>query len=43
MLGAMLTPPPSDRAAFRATLVRVLGLQVITLVLLWILQSVYAG
>jgi hypothetical protein len=34
-------PPPDDRAAarFRATLVRVMAVQVGTLVLLWLLQS----
>ena len=37
-------PPPDDRAAaarFRATLVRVMAVQVVTLVLLWLVQSRY--
>jgi hypothetical protein len=39
------SPPgvPDDRARFRATLVRVLAVQVITLILLWLLQSAYSG
>jgi hypothetical protein len=40
------TPPPSDpqgaRDRFRATLVRVLTVQVVTLIALWLLQSRYA-
>lgn len=35
-------PPPdrrADAARFRATLVRVMAVQVITLILLWLLQS----
>ena len=38
-------PPPDDPAAaarFRATLWRVMAVQVATLVLLWVLQSRYA-
>jgi hypothetical protein len=41
----MTNPPrPEDRATtppFRATLVRVMAVQVVTLVLLWLLQSRY--
>ena len=41
-------PPPPERdreaaARFRATLVRVLGVQVVALVLLWLLQSRYSA
>jgi hypothetical protein len=39
-------PPESDREAaarFRTTLARVLGVQVVTLVLLWLLQSRYSA
>lgn len=32
-------PPPEDKARFRQNLLRVLTVQVITLVLLWLLQS----
>ena len=38
------SPPPDDRAAaarFRATLFRVMVVQVVALVLLWLLQSRY--
>ncbi len=35
--------PPSDRARFRATLVRVMAVQVVTLLLLWLVQSRYSG
>ena len=34
-------PPPDDAARFRANLVRVLAVQVITLVLLWLLQRLF--
>ena len=36
-------PPPDDRPAgrFRATLIRVMAVQVIALILLWLLQSRY--
>jgi len=34
---------PDDRARFRATLVRVMAVQVITLILLWLLQGAYSG
>jgi len=34
---------PADSSRFRRTLVRVLAVQVVTLVLLWMLQSRYAG
>ncbi len=43
----MTTPPPGgpgpsgDAARFRATLVRVMAVQVIALILLWLLQSQY--
>jgi hypothetical protein len=33
--------PPSDR--FRATLVRVMAVQVVALILLWLLQQRYTG
>jgi hypothetical protein len=39
-------PPPdpaADRARFRATLVRVMAVQVVTLVLLWLLQRGFAA
>lgn len=36
------TPDPG-RAQFRRTLVRVMTVQVVTLVLLWLLQTRYAG
>ncbi len=39
-------PPPEERAdaaRFRATLVRVMAVQVVTLVLLWLLQSRYTA
>ncbi len=37
-------PPPDDRASgrFRANLVRVMAVQVATLVALWLLQTRYA-
>ena len=38
------TPPPGDpeaAARFRATLLRVMAVQVVALVLLWLLQSRY--
>ena len=34
---------PRDAARFRRTLVRVMAVQVVTLVLLWLLQSRYTG
>jgi hypothetical protein len=37
----MPTTPPPDRARFRRTLVRVMAVQVVTLVLLWLLQRRY--
>ena len=52
---AMTTPPreptvtapqdiiPRDAARFRRTLVRVMAVQVVTLVLLWLLQRHYGG
>jgi hypothetical protein len=41
----MTTPTPAAEArrAFRRTLVRVLIVQVITVLLLWLLQSRYSG
>jgi hypothetical protein len=33
--------PPDDAARFRATLVRVMAVQVVTLVVLWLVQSRY--
>ena len=41
-----MTPEPTpaeDRRRFRRTLVRVLLVQVITVLLLWVLQSRYSG
>lgn len=35
--------PASDRALFRTTLVRVMAVQVVTLLLLWLLQSRYSA
>jgi hypothetical protein len=36
-------PDPShDAARFRATMVRVMGVQLVTLVLLWLVQSRYS-
>ena len=35
--------PPDARLRFRRTLVRVMAVQVVALVLLWILQTRYAG
>ena len=35
--------PTLDRDRFRRTLVRVMSVQVVTLVLLWLLQVRYAG
>jgi hypothetical protein len=35
--------PPDDAARFRATLVRVMAVQVVTLVLLWLVQSRYTA
>ena len=37
----MPTPPP-DGSRFRRTLVRVMAVQVVTLVLLWLLQRQYS-
>jgi hypothetical protein len=44
----MTRPPPApgaadDRARFRSTLVRVMAVQVITLILLWLLQSRFSA
>jgi hypothetical protein len=44
----MSHPPPdsgasTDRARFHATLVRVMAVQVITLIVLWLLQSLFAA
>jgi hypothetical protein len=36
-------PVETDRDRFRRTLVRVMTVQVVTLVLLWLLQSRYGG
>jgi len=33
--------PPDDAARFRTTLVRVMAVQVVTLVVLWLVQSRY--
>ena len=41
----MPQPPasePSDGARFRATLVRVMTVQVVTLIILWLVQSRYS-
>ena len=35
--------PPTDKQTFRATLLRVLAIQVVTLILLWALQARYGG
>ena len=37
------TPNDRSRLKFRLTLVRVLGVQAITMVLLWLLQLLYGG
>ncbi len=37
------TSTPEDRARFRRNLVRVLTIQIATLVALWLLQSRYTG
>ena len=34
--------PPNDAARFRSTLVRVMGVQLVTLILLWLVQSRYS-
>ena len=34
--------PPDDRARFRATLIRVLAIQALSLLFLWLLQARYA-
>ena len=41
----MTNPPPAEtpRRTFRSTLVRVLAVQVVSLILLWILQARYGG
>jgi len=36
-------PTNADAGRFRITLVRVMAVQVVTLVLLWLLQSRYGG
>ena len=41
--GAPTLEPADSRARFVRTLVRVLSVQVVTLALLWLLQSRYAG
>ncbi len=33
--------PPADRSTFRRTLVKVMAVQVVTLLLLWLLQASY--
>ena len=35
--------PPDDAARFRSTLVRVMAVQVVTLLLLWLVQSRYSA
>ncbi len=35
--------PPNDTATFRANLIRVMVVQVLTLIGLWLLQSRYSG
>ncbi len=35
--------PPTGKQTFRVTLVRVLAIQVVTLILLWALQAHYGG
>ena len=35
--------PPDDAARFRATLARVMAVQVVTLVLLWLVQHRYSA
>lgn len=35
--------PPSSGPGFRTTLVRVMLVQIVTLILLWVLQARYAG
>lgn len=35
--------PPPDRSTFKRNLVRVMIVQVVTLALLWLLQSRYGG
>jgi hypothetical protein len=45
-LSDMTTPtesPPTTTPTFRQTLVRVMAVQVVTLYLLWLLQSHYSG
>lgn len=41
----MTNPPPAEtpRHTFRSNLVRVLAVQVVSLILLWILQTRYGG
>lgn len=41
----MTSPAPADptRPAFRTTLIRVLAVQVVSLIVLWILQARYGG
>jgi hypothetical protein len=38
-------PEPADRAGrrFRKTLARVIGVQIVTLLLLWLLQATFSG
>jgi len=38
-----MTEPTEDRARFRRTLARVMTVQVVTLLLLWLLQSRYSS
>lgn len=35
--------PTTDRDRFRRTLIRVMAVQVVTLLLLWLLQSIYSA
>lgn len=37
------TEPPRTEPSFRTTLLRVLAVQVVSLILLWILQARYGG
>lgn len=41
----MTNPPPAEtpRRTFRSTLIRVMTVQVVALILLWILQTRYGG
>lgn len=37
------TDPQTERARFRTTLIRVMAVQLLTLLLLWLLQARYTG